>query len=121
MGTVERTLSRPTMVRVGIGTIVTTPHVRASVFHDPEATERRISEVEGAYRELAVAVAERFPEVRLGRGFEVMLDVPDPDLGDPRVRLASTDFVLVEWPRLRIPRGTNAGLSPSLCPALCEG
>jgi len=99
------------MVKVGIGTIVTTPHVRASVFHDPERGERRISEVESAYRGLAVAVAERFPDVRLGRGFEVMLDVPDPDLRDPRVRLASTDFVLVEWPRLRIPRGTNAVLA----------
>lgn len=99
------------MVNVGIGTIVTTPHVRASVFHDPERAERRITEVETAYRPLAVAVAERFPDIRLGRGFEVMLDVPDPDLRDPRVRLASTDFVLVEWPRLRIPRGTNAVLA----------
>jgi protein-tyrosine phosphatase len=99
------------MVEAGIGTIVTTPHIRASVFHDTEKAERRISEVEAAYRRLAVAVAERFPQVRLGRGFEVMLDVPDPDLRDPRVRLASTDFVLVEWPRLRIPRGTNAVLA----------
>lgn len=99
------------MVRAGIGTIVTTPHVRASVLHDPEQAERRIAEVEAAYRTLAVAVAERFPQVRLGRGFEVMLDVPDPDLHDPRVRLASTDYVLVEWPRLRIPRGTNAVLA----------
>ena len=61
-------------------TIVTTPHIRASLFHDPERAEGRISEVEAAYRRLAVAVAERFPDVRLGRGFEVMLDIPDPDL-----------------------------------------
>jgi protein-tyrosine phosphatase len=99
------------MVEVGIGTIVTTPHIRASLFHDPERAEGRISEVEAAYRRLAVAVEERFPDVRLGRGFEVMLDVPDPDLRDPRVRMASTDFVLVEWPRMRIPRGTSAVLS----------
>ena len=99
------------MVEAGIGTIVTTPHVRASLLQDPDQAERRISEVETSFRALAVAVAERFPDVRLGRGFEVMLDVPDPDLRDPRVRLASTDYVLVEWPRLRIPRGTNAVLA----------
>jgi protein-tyrosine phosphatase len=99
------------MVDVGIRTIVTTPHLRASLLHDPEQAERRIAEVESAYRHLAVGVAERYPEVRLGRGFEVMLDVPDPDLRDSRVRMASTDFVLVEWPRMRIPRGTTAVLS----------
>lgn len=99
------------MVEAGVGTIVTTPHVRASLFHDTERAEERIVEVESAYRQLAVAVSERFPEVKLGRGFEVMLDVPDPDFRDSRVRMASTDFVLVEWPRMRIPRGTHAVLS----------
>lgn len=99
------------MVEVGIRTIVTTPHLQASVLHDPERAEERIAEVESAYGRLAAGVAERYPEVRLGRGFEVMLDVPDPDLRDPRVRVAGTDFVLVEWPRMRIPRGTNGVLA----------
>ncbi len=35
-----------------------------------------------------------------------MLDVPDPDLSDPRLRLDGTSFVLVEWPRLMLPPGT---------------
>ena len=42
------------------------------------------------------------------RGHEVLLDVPDPDLSDPRVRLAGTNLVLAEWPRLQIPPETPA-------------
>jgi protein-tyrosine phosphatase len=36
-----------------------------------------------------------------------MLDVPDVDFSDPRVRLAGTKFVLLEWPRLHLPPGTT--------------
>ena len=35
-----------------------------------------------------------------------MLDVPDPVFDDPRLRLAGTSFILVEWPRLHLPPGT---------------
>jgi protein-tyrosine phosphatase len=47
-----------------------------------------------------------FPELELLRGHEVMLDVPDPDLSDRRLRLAGTSYVLVEWPGLRVPPST---------------
>ncbi len=99
------------MVAVGIGRVVTTPHFRASLLQDDEACGRRIGEVEESFGRLQAAVDTRHPGVRLERGFEVLLDVPDPDFSDPRVRLAGTPFVLVEWPRLRIPPGTGAVLA----------
>src|SRR5262249_9613575 len=36
-------------------------------------------------------------------GVEIMLDVPDPDLSDARIRLAGSPFALVEYPALRLP------------------
>ncbi len=92
----------------GIRTIVTTPHLNGSLTRDGRALERRLSEVDAVFDTLAAAVAELVPGVDLRRGHEVMLDVPDPDLSDPRVRLAGTDLVLAEWPRLQIPPETPA-------------
>ncbi len=43
---------------------------------------------------------EEFPEIRFKRGFEVMLDVPNADLSDPRLTLGGTRFVLVEFPSM---------------------
>lgn len=96
------------MTRVGIRRIVTTPHFQASLLSDPARADRRIREVQRAFREVAVRARERFPEVVLWRGFEVMLDDPHPDFSDPRVRMAGTRFVLVEWPGLKVPPGTEA-------------
>ncbi|UCC24819.1 MAG: hypothetical protein JSU98_13960 [Gemmatimonadales bacterium] len=95
------------MTRVGIRRIITTPHLEASTLQDPEKAEKRIKAVQTAFRELVVAVREHFPEVALWRGFEIALDVPDPDFSDPRVRMAGTRFVLVEWPRLSVPPGSH--------------
>jgi protein-tyrosine phosphatase len=95
------------MVAAGIGRIVTTPHVKASLTRDSGLLEMWLDEVDGAWQELAEQARERFPEVELLRGHEVMLDVPDPILSDARLRLAGTSFVLVEWPHLQIPPGTE--------------
>jgi protein-tyrosine phosphatase len=94
------------MTRVGIRRVITTPHLDASTLQDPEKAEERIKEVQASFRALVVAVREHFPEVVLWRGFEIALDVPDPDFSDPRVRMAGTRFVLVEWPRLSVPPGS---------------
>lgn len=99
------------MTRAGVRRIITTPHLRASILGDEDRAESRIEAVQIAFRELAVAARERFPEVVLWRGFEVKLDVPDPDLSDPRVRMAGTRFVLVEWPAFQVPPGTEAVLA----------
>ena len=95
------------MVAAGIGRIVTTPHVRASLTHDSGKLATWLGSVDESWRELVEAVGERFPDLELLRGHEVMLDVPDPDFSDVRLRLAGTSFVLVEWPRLQIPPRTR--------------
>ncbi len=106
-GTLDDTLdSVERMTRLGIRKILTTPHLDGSLTLEPEALDARLSEVDAAFREARAAVAEHFPEVRFERGHEIMLDVPDVDFSDPRVRMAGTSFVLVEWPRLQIPPGT---------------
>jgi protein-tyrosine phosphatase len=95
------------MVAAGIGTIVTTPHLNGSLTHNDELLGAFLDRVDESWEELVEEVGQRFPDTDLRRGHEVMLDVPDPDLSDARVRLAGTSFVLVEWPRLQIPPGTE--------------
>lgn len=93
--------------QVGIRRVVTTPHIRASLTLDASHCEERLSEVTEAWATAAAAVTDEFPEVEYLRGHEVMLDIPEPDLSDPRIRMAGTSFVLLEWPRLHIPPGTS--------------
>lgn len=94
------------MTLVGIRKIIATPHLDGSLSLEPDALEERLQEVDDAFQAAAAAVAEAFPEVDLRRGHEVMLDIPDVDCADPRMRMAGTRFVLVEWPRLQLPPGT---------------
>lgn len=98
------------MVDRGITSIVTTPHLDGALTRDARALDVRLSEVDEAYARLVEAVAVQYPEVELRRGHEVMLNRPDPDLSDPRLRIAGSDFVLAEWPRLQIPPETTPAL-----------
>jgi protein-tyrosine phosphatase len=95
------------MTKVGIRKILTTPHLNGSVTRNREELEARLSEVDEAFDRAAIAVGAKFPEVDFKRGHEVMLDIQNVDFSDPRVRLAGTSFVLIEWPRLRVPPGTT--------------
>ncbi|HSH75890.1 MAG TPA: CpsB/CapC family capsule biosynthesis tyrosine phosphatase [Longimicrobiales bacterium] len=94
------------LTRQSIRRILTTPHIRGSLTLDREGLERRLSEVSAAWERATEAIGEDFPEVEFRRGHEVLLDVPNVDLSDPRIRMAGTSFVLVEWPRLHLPPGT---------------
>lgn len=108
------------MTRAGIRKVITTPHVDASLARDPQAFAAHMDAVDRAWDEVRIEVAQAYPEVDFRRGHEVMLDVPDPDLSDARLRLDGTSFVLLEWPRLQLPPGTpevlarlrSAGLRP---------
>jgi len=95
------------MTRRGIRKILTTPHLEGSLTLDGERLEERLSEVDEAFESAARAVGQKFPHVEFRRGHEVMLDTPDVDVSEPRVRLAGTRFVLIEWPRLHLPPGTQ--------------
>lgn len=105
--TVEETLeSVQRLTREGVRKIITTPHLDGSLHLEPASLEERLSEVTEAFEMAAAAVRQHFPEVDFRRGHEVMLDVPDVDVSDPRMRLGGTRFVLLEWPRLHLPPGT---------------
>lgn len=88
----------------GVTRIVTTPHVRASVLTDPAARSRRLTQLDMGWALLLRARGE-LPEDApvIERGIELMLDAPDPDLSDERLRLAGGPAVLVEFPFMRIP------------------
>lgn len=94
------------MTHAGIRRIVTTPHIRGSLTLEPARLEVRLSEVGEAFETAAAAIEEKFPEVEYRRGHEILLDVPEVDLSDGRIRMADSSFALVEWPRLHIPPGT---------------
>jgi protein-tyrosine phosphatase len=92
--------------RLSVRRIVTTPHIEGSLTHDAVRLEERLGSVTEAWKRAEAAIRESFPEVEFHRGHEVLLDVPQVDFSDPRIRLAGTRFVLVEWPRLQLPPGT---------------
>lgn len=94
----------------GIRKIVTTPHFDGSQTRDPALLFPRLEEVDEAWALLSEAVAEAHPDLVLHRGHEVMLDIPHPDLSDPRLHLGDTPYVLVEWPGLQVPPGTGPAL-----------
>lgn len=92
--------------QAGIRRILTTPHIRGSITHDPERAEARLTTVTEAYEAAKEALATSVPDVEYLRGHEVLVDAPEPDLSDPRIRMAGTSFVLIEWPRLSLPPAT---------------
>jgi len=87
----------------GITTIITTPHLRASLTERPRDLERYLGDLDRAFESLATLAATEFPELRLERGVELMLDIPSPAMGDLRLHLAGTSFVLMEFPHMSIP------------------
>jgi len=87
--------------------VITTPHFMGSITQNPADLEERLAVLDAGWaslREVVAADATRMgTAMRVERGAEVMLNVPDPDLSDDRLRLAGTPFALVEYPMLRLP------------------
>lgn len=104
----------------GVRTVVATPHVNGSATMDPGALAERLAELDEGWAVLEAEAASS--GVRVLRGAEIMLDVPAPDLSDPRLRLAGTSAVLVEFPFMNVPPNalqalfelTMAGWTPVL-------
>jgi len=95
----------------GVETVVATPHLSGAATLDPRLLERALARIDRGWEELRGAAAGACPAIRLERGAEVMLDVPAPDLSDPRVRLAGTRFVLVEFPFMAVPPQAGQALA----------
>jgi len=87
----------------GAAACITTPHFDASLTKLPGAFDVRMAAFDSAWATLTAAHAATPGLPRIERGVEMMLDDPDPDLDDPRVRLAGGPFVLVEFPAMQLP------------------
>lgn len=87
----------------GVGVVVATPHFPASLTERPAAMLERLERIDEAFETLRGRVERSGREVRLERGVEVRLNVPEPDLSDARLRLAGTHFVLVEFSAFQMP------------------
>ena len=93
----------------GVGRVVCTPHVGGEITRRPSELAALLERLDRGWDE-ARAVAADFPDMELLRGAEVMLDTPEPDLSDPRLRLAGTRFVLVEYPFMVVPPNGSRAL-----------
>jgi protein-tyrosine phosphatase len=91
------------LIEQGVACLVATPHVDGSLTVRPEALQQRLAEIDEGWAVLEAVQREQFPDLAMHRGAEVMLDTPDPDLRDPRLRLAGGMFVLVEYPFMIVP------------------
>ena len=98
-----------TMRAQGITTIITTPHIAASLIGKPRELDAYLGILDDAFASLENLAEREFPDLRLFRGVEIMLDVPAPKLDDPRLRLAGGRYALCEFPFMTIPpHSTNA-------------
>ncbi|MBX3173885.1 MAG: hypothetical protein KF709_05700 [Gemmatimonadaceae bacterium] len=87
----------------GVVNCVLTPHFDASLTRNSTALAARLGEFDRSWTALCAAVENADGLPQLHRGCEVMLDEPDADLSDPRIRLDGGRFVLCEFPSLRLP------------------
>jgi protein-tyrosine phosphatase len=98
---VEAAAALTSFLEQGITIIVATPHVQGSL--GANEMQQRLGEIDCGWTALRALVHDRFPQLTLHRGAEVMLDTPRPDLSDDRLRLAGGSFVLVEYPYMTVP------------------
>ncbi len=98
------------LVEAGASRILTTPHVDASTVLREDLFAREQAGVETAWSAVAERFAGRAPQVSLYLGREVMLDTPAPVFDDRRVCLNGGRYILVEFPRLNIPPGSEDAL-----------
>lgn len=87
----------------GVRTVVVTPHLNAVITERPAQLTGALAQLDTAFAQVQELVAAEFPDLRVERGVELMLDSPTADLSDARVRLGGTQFLLVEFPGLMAP------------------
>lgn len=97
------------LVGQGVARIVATPHLDASLTTNPAALAARLGELDEGWDRLRAAVPAE-ADVELGRGVELRLDSPEVELSDPRLRLAGSRAVLVEFAYMTVPPRSAAVL-----------
>jgi protein-tyrosine phosphatase len=96
----------------GVKTLVATPHVNASLTLSDASLAQRLAEIDEAWPVLQQAGAA--VGVQVHRAAENALDVPNPHFAEPRLRLAGTRSVLVEFAFMTIPPQSAAVLASVL-------
>lgn len=91
----------------GATVVIATPHLNAAATADPALREEALATIDRGWAELKAAAPK---DLRLERGVELMLDSLQPELDDPRLRLAGTRFVLVEFPFMTVPPNATQAL-----------
>jgi len=89
--------------RDGVTAAIATPHFDGSLTLSSERVGERLALFDAGFAALTSDADVLASGVRLMRGVELMLDVPNPDVCDDRLRLNGTHFVLVEFPALQLP------------------
>jgi protein-tyrosine phosphatase len=87
----------------GFTRIVATPHIDGSLTLRPDALAGRLREIDAGWDRLIRIVREQYSGLQVLRGAEIMLDTPEPDLSDARLRLAGGAYALVEYPYMTVP------------------
>lgn len=95
----------------GVGTVITTPHVRAALTTEPDMLEERLAELDRAWALVSAEAKRAHPDLVFERGVELALDTPEPDVSDPRLRLAGGPFLLMEFPMMTVPPRSAAAIS----------
>ncbi|MBV9111000.1 MAG: hypothetical protein JO306_16445 [Gemmatimonadetes bacterium] len=94
----------------GVRAVITTPHLKSSLLERPAAYAEEMERMDAGWAVLKEMASAEFPDIRLERGVELMLDTPESDVSDPRLRLAGTRAVLVEFPFMTIPPNAPSAL-----------
>ncbi|MQA88688.1 MAG: hypothetical protein GEU90_00430 [Gemmatimonas sp.] len=102
-GLEEARAALETMHAQGVRGVITTPHGNGAHTTSSDELDAFLGRIDPAWEKLKGMAAVNFPELRVERGLELMLDIPTPDLSDPRTRLAGTAFVLIEFSHSGIP------------------
>lgn len=95
----------------GTTTCITTPHFDGSLTRSPAALAARLDALDAGWATLQGALQGTAGLPSLARGVEVMLDAPDVDLSDARLRLAGGPFVLCEFPAMLLPPNAELAIT----------
>lgn len=106
----------------GVTGVIATPHVDGSLTLRPAELAERLREIDAGWARLSEVAASDGSDVQVWRGAEVMLDTPEPEIADERLRLAGGRFALVEYPFMSVPPQSSrvlrhlleAGVTPVL-------
>lgn len=95
----------------GVQKVITTPHVSGVLTMEAPLIEARLAELDAAWARVSARASQLYPNLVFERGVELALDTPNPDVTDPRLRLAGGPFLLFEFPFMTVPPRSIAAVA----------